>query len=157
MVREVGVAVMNSRRVRDSNPAPRAAIVQTTASIDHLTIKLLECDHAEQSVQTFLRSRRKVELILLPVGCCPTAKVDCPKLTDLNRFVRGVHNGPHKLSSREIEAVDGASVGVVGNQKSIAQRTEVLRSHDKSPRPIQWVPMSKLLHECAALRKDVWE
>src|SRR5579863_3251664 len=116
---------------------------------------LFKRDHTEQTVHVVVGSGSEEQLIRLAIVRSAPAELDSPKLVNLNRLACGILDRTYKLPSLEIKSIDGSGVGVVRDQKSIAQRTEILRSHRESPRLVQRFSMRKPLHERSIFAENV--
>src|ERR1700687_5299727 len=116
---------------------------------------LLEADHAEQTVEIILRSRSIEELVGLAVGRRAATELDPPKLVDHDGLVLSIDYGSNEGSGGQVEAVDGAGVGVVADQQSVAEGAEVRGGNGESPGLVEGCARDEGLHEGAIFLKDI--
>ena len=69
--------------------------------------------------------------------CRSAAELDSPKLIDHNVLAVRVPDRPHELSGYAIEGVDGAAVGVIRDQQSVAEGPKILGRNGETPRLVQ--------------------
>src|SRR5450631_1501064 len=89
---------------------------------------------AKSASQVVSGAGGKEELVFSAAVGIASAELDAPELIDVDGFAVRVFDRPDKLSTPNVVSVDGAAIGIVRDQQSIAERSEVLVRHGESPR-----------------------
>src|ERR1019366_799718 len=118
-------------------------------------LRLLQTNHTKRSSQIVVRTGGEEELVGAAVVCRTSAEFNSPQLVDADRLAIGVLQRAYKLAGDGIEGVDGAGVGVVRDQQSVAQLSKIPGRDGKAPGLVQWLALRELPHECPVFLEDV--
>ncbi len=75
----------------------------------------------------------------------------------MNRLAAGVLDRANELSAHGVKGIDSATIGVVGDEQCVAQRSKVLGCHGEAPRLVQRRALNELLQEHSFFAEDVNE
>src|ERR1700733_330681 len=120
-----------------------------------INIDLINIDHAKNPVEVVLWSGRVEKLVVVALTLRSAAKLDTPQLIDDNVRAPGILDGSYESAGRRIEAVDGAGIGVVADQKRTAKNAKVGRRHSNTPGLVERLAVNKSLHERSVLIEDI--
>src|ERR1035438_9157146 len=104
-----------------------------------------ELNPAKSASKVVSRTGGEEELVLGAAVGIASAELDAPELIDMDGFAVRVFDRPDKLPTLNVVAVDGAAICIVRDQQSVAERSEVLGRHGKSP----WLGQGIAGHELA--------
>ena len=71
------------------------------------------------------------------IGRFVSTEINRPELVDVDHRAPHVFHGAHERTCLRIECIDGAFIGVIRDQQSVAQRPKIPRRHGESPRLVQ--------------------
>lgn len=95
------------------------------------------------------------QFVCCPIGCVSATEDDCPGLVEDDLPPLLVPDRTHEFSGLWVEPVDSAFDGVVGNQKSVAQRPKIGGSEGHAPGLIEGQSLDQCLHELTLLSEDI--
>jgi len=104
----------------NGRPPLRAAFASGYAALE----KLLDDYDSEEAIGV-AGTGSEEELILEPICGSSAAELNAPQSIDGDRRARCIPQRAHEFTSDMIEGVDGASAGVVRNQKGVAESSEI--------------------------------
>src|SRR5713101_1302887 len=118
-----------------------------------VVLQLFEVDHTEHAVEVVLGSGGEEELVGVAVGRGAATEFDSPDLVKYKGLAQSIDYCSNEGAGRQVEAVDGAGVGVVADQHGVAERAEVRRGNGESPRLVKGRARYEGFHECTIFLK----
>ena len=106
---------------------------------------LLSRDHAEQPSEIIVGASGEEKLVGGTIGSETITKLNCPELVYVDHVAIVVPQGANELAGNGIEGIDGAGVGVIRDEQSVAEFSEILGSDGETPRLIQRRAVGELL------------
>jgi hypothetical protein len=111
-------------------------------------------NHSEKAISIFWTGSEE-ELVLQTIRGCSTANLNASESADGEWLAKRIGQGANELTGAAIESVDGAGAGVVRDQESTAESSEICRSQGETPGLVQRRAVSKVFQESAIFAEDV--
>jgi len=120
-------------------------------------LQLLLTNYTKRPSQIIVRAGGKEELVGPAVACRSSTEFNPPELVNDDVLAVHVPDRADKLAREETKGIDGAIVGVVRNQQSVAQLSKVRGRDSDSPGLVQWRTLHELPHELPVFLENVDE
>src|SRR5713101_455804 len=120
-------------------------------------LQLLLTYYTKRPSQIVVRTRGEKELVGPAVVRRSSTEFNPPELVDDAVLAVRVPDRADKLAIEEIKGIDGAVVGVVRNQQSVAQLAKVRGGDGEAPGLVQGRTRRELPHECPVFMEDINE